>query len=57
MMYLCIVIEVIQKSDPERTIVMIPGTHPSTLEEDIRVRSSDHHLHNTVLTKETRTEP
>ena len=32
MMYLCIVMEVIQNRIPERTIVMIPGTHPSTLQ-------------------------
>lgn len=31
MIYLCIVIEVIQNRIPERTIVIIPGTHPRTL--------------------------
>jgi hypothetical protein len=31
MIYLCIVMEVIQKRIPQRTIVMIPGTHPRTL--------------------------
>jgi len=31
MMYLCMVIEVIQNIIPERTMVMIPGTHPRTL--------------------------
>jgi hypothetical protein len=31
MMYLCMVIEVIQKMIPERTMVMMPGTHPRTL--------------------------
>lgn len=33
MMNLCIVMEVIQKSIPARTIVIIPGTHPRTLEK------------------------
>jgi hypothetical protein len=32
MMYLCIVIEVIQKRTPASTMVIIPGTHPRTLE-------------------------
>jgi hypothetical protein len=32
MMNLCIVMEVIQNRIPARTMVMIPGTHPKTLE-------------------------
>jgi hypothetical protein len=35
-MYLCMVIDVIQNNTPERTIVMIPGTHPKTLEGKTR---------------------
>lgn len=31
MIYLCIVMEVTQNRIPQRTIVMIPGTHPRTL--------------------------
>lgn len=31
MMNLCMVIEVIQNNIPQRSMVMIPGTHPSTL--------------------------
>jgi len=31
MMNLCMVIEVIQKRTPARTMVIIPGTHPKTL--------------------------
>lgn len=33
MIYLCIVIEVIQNKIPDRTIVMMPGTHPRTLRD------------------------
>jgi hypothetical protein len=33
MIYLCMVIEVIQKRIPASTMVMIPGTHPRTLKE------------------------
>lgn len=32
-MYLCIVMEVIQKKIAATTIVMIPGTQPKTLQE------------------------
>lgn len=35
MMNLCIVIEVIQKRIPAPTMVMIPGTHPSTLSDHV----------------------
>lgn len=31
MMYLCMVIDVIQKKNPDKIMVMIPGTHPRTL--------------------------
>lgn len=33
MIYLCIVVLVIQKNRPARTIVMRPGTHPKTLRD------------------------
>ena len=35
MMNLCMVIEVIQKRAPERTMVMMPGTHPNTLRDQV----------------------
>ena len=38
-MYLCMVMEVIQKRIPATTIVIIPGTHPNTL-GDMTVRVS-----------------
>jgi hypothetical protein len=37
MIYLCMVIEVIQNMTPARTMVMIPGTHPRTLEVQAKV--------------------
>lgn len=34
MMYLCMVREVTQKRAPDTTMVMMPGTHPSTLRDN-----------------------
>ena len=52
MMYLCIVIEVNQKRMQQRTIVMIPGTHPKTLIVQRYQMPCGRRL-----TRETRTEP
>jgi hypothetical protein len=34
MMNLCMVIDVIQNRTAQRTMVIMPGTHPSTLERE-----------------------
>ena len=55
MMNLCIVMDVIQKSAPATTMVMIPGTHPKTLE--IYVSETSLKEMSIELTRVTKFEP